>query len=151
MNKGSSIEATLEHKRNVSNLINSVVIELLNRAEEHDNAKMVDPELAMFDEYTPKLATSTYGSDEYKTFLKELQPALNHHYTTYRHHPEHFINGCKDMNLIDLVEMFVDWKAATLRHNDGNLMKSIDLNVLRFKLDEVSLYDILINSIEMFE
>ncbi len=151
MSKGSSIEATLEHKRNVSNLINSVIVKLLKRAEEHDNAKMVDPELAMFDEYTPKLATSTYGSEEYKTYLKELQPALDHHYATYRHHPEFHTNGCKDMNLIDLVEMFADWKAATLRHNNGDLMKSIDLNVLRFKLDEVSIYDILVNSIEMFE
>jgi hypothetical protein len=117
----------------------------------HDNTKLEDPELSLFDEMTPKLAKCTYGSDEYKGFLKELQPALEHHYARYRHHPEHFDNGCKDMNLIDIIEMLVDWKAATLRHNDGNILKSLELNRTRFGLDKVTLYDILMNSVEMFE
>ncbi|MGD9678113.1 MAG: DUF5662 family protein [Vulcanibacillus sp.] len=151
MIKGSSKESTLKHKRTITNLMNKVIIELLNRSMEHDNTKLEDPELALFDEYTPKLATTTYGSEKYNQFLKELQPALDHHYKMYRHHPEHHTNGCRDMNLIDIVEMFVDWKAASMRHNDGDILKSINLNALRFKLDEVSLYDILMNSIKLFE
>jgi hypothetical protein len=151
MSKGSSKESTLEHKRMITELMNAVVIELLERAMVHDNTKLEDPELSLFDEMTPKLAKCTYGSDEYKGFLKELQPALEHHYARYRHHPEHFDNGCKDMNLIDIIEMLVDWKAATLRHNDGNILKSLELNRTRFGLDKVTLYDILMNSVEMFE
>ena len=42
---------------------------------------------------------------------------------------ESSVNG---MNLIDLVEMFCDWKAATERHHDGNIRKSIDTNQERF-------------------
>lgn len=30
------------------------------------------------------------------------------------------------MNLIDIVEMFCDWKAASERQLDGNLLKSIE-------------------------
>jgi len=36
------------------------------------------------------------------------------------------------MNLIDLLEMLCDWKAATLRHNTGDIYKSLELNQKRF-------------------
>ena len=58
---------------------------------------------------------------------------------------------CKDMNIVDVVEMLVDWKAATLRHNDGNILKSLESNMVRFELDKVSLYDILLNSVGLLE
>lgn len=151
MAKGSSKEATLEHKQMIVQLMSAVVSDLLDRAVVHDNAKLEDPELALFDEMTPKLAKSTYNSDEYKQFLTQLKPALDHHYARYRHHPEHFPEGCKDMNILDVVEMLVDWKAATLRHHDGNILKSIESNRTRFGLDKVSLYDILVNSVDLFE
>ena len=51
--------------------------------------------------------------------------------------------GC--MNLIDIIEMLCDWKAATMRHNDGNIYKSIDLNQKRFKYSN-ELKDIFINT-----
>jgi hypothetical protein len=38
------------------------------------------------------------------------------------------------MNLIDLVEMLCDWKAASERHNDGNIRKSIEINASRFTI-----------------
>jgi hypothetical protein len=82
------------------------------------------------------LATLEYGSDEYQQCLNELKPALEHHYATYRHHPEHFPNGVNDMNLIDLCEVIADWKAASERHNDGNLIKSIEINAKRFHIDD---------------
>lgn len=39
-----------------------------------------------------------------------------------------------DMNLLDIVEMLCDWKAASERHNDGNIRKSIEINANRFGL-----------------
>ena len=74
-----------------------------------------------------------------------MKPALNHHYATYRHHPEHFQNGINDMNLIDIVEMIADWKAASERQKDGNLLVSIEKNAKRFHLDD-QLKQILINT-----
>ena len=149
--KGSSKESTLEHKLVVCSIINNFIIELMNRGLVHDNAKLEDPDVSLFDTYTPKLANCVYGSEEYQGFLTALKPALDHHYAHYRHHPEHFKNGCADMNILDIVEMLADWKAATLRHNDGNILKSLEHNRTRFRLDEVSLYDILLNSVELLE
>jgi hypothetical protein len=93
---------------------------------------MTEPEVEYFDTYTPKLAGTTYGSDEYKQLLAELKPALDHHYAINRHHPEHYENGIRGMNLVDLVEMFCDWYAASKRHDDGDIMKSIAINQKRF-------------------
>lgn len=39
-----------------------------------------------------------------------------------------------DMNLLDVVEMLCDWKAASERHNDGNIRKSITINANRFNM-----------------
>jgi hypothetical protein len=49
------------------------------------------------------------------------------------------------MTLLDLVEMFCDWKAATERHADGSIEKSIQHNKGRFKLTD-QLASILENS-----
>lgn len=61
-----------------------------------------------------------------------MKPALDHHYAHNRHHPEHFPDGIRGMSLLDLVEMLADWKAATERHADGDLARSIEINQARF-------------------
>ena len=126
---------TREHILEVTRRLNQVVTELVQRGPAHDCSKTEDPELEAFTRMTPRLAGSTYGSDEYKGMLKELGPALQHHYESNRHHPEHFPDGVAGMNLIDFVEMLCDWKAATMRHRNGDLGKSIEHNAKRFNLD----------------
>ncbi len=125
---------TFRHIERVRNLLNNCIKELLKRAELHDQTKLDSPEVELFTEYTDKLKHCDYGSEEYNGFLKSLKPALDHHYANNRHHPEHFKNGIDDMNLLDIVEMLCDWKAASERHNSGNIRKSIEINADRFKL-----------------
>ena len=141
---------TIKHIENVRKYIRLFVDKLISRGVEHDRLKLESPEVEIFTEYTPKLANSTYGSEEYNNFLKEMNVALQHHYANYRHHPEHFDKGINDMNLVDIVEMLCDWKAATYRHNDGNLLKSIELNARRFGYDD-QLKQIFINTAKMFD
>lgn len=149
MDKFETMVQTYEHKQNVNIYISSIIRDLLSRGILHDNSKLESPEVEIFAEYTPKLAKSTYGSDEYKGFLKEMGVALEHHYKNNRHHPEYFDNGLKGMNLVDLVEMLCDWKAATLRHNDGDILKSIELNQKRFGYTD-ELKQIFINTVETY-
>jgi hypothetical protein len=126
---------TLEHIQHVRNLINLAVVELLRRGVIHDQSKLGDLERKTFVEFTPKLKASTYGSPEYHGFLRDMKPALDNHYACNRHHPEHFgSDGVDGMNLIDLLEMLLDWKAATMRHANGDLHRSIEINTERFKL-----------------
>lgn len=123
---------TWEHIHEVQSRLRQVANELLDRAHGHDQSKLYSPEVEVFDEYTPKLKDSTYGSDEYKSFLEGMKPGLDHHYKHNDHHPEHFERGVHQMNLIQLIEMLADWKAATLRHDDSDLGKSIQINSKRF-------------------
>jgi len=125
---------TMRHIEKVRNYINLVIFNLLKRAERHDQSKLESPEVELFTEFTPKLAKSTYGSEEYNGFKKEMGDALAHHYANNRHHPEHHKHGINDMTLIDLIEMMVDWKSASERHNDGNILKSIEINGQRFDM-----------------
>lgn len=127
---------TLKHIKRVNTLLIDAAIELLNRAKRHDDSKLSNPEKELFDIYTPKLKGCTYGSDEYKVFLKELSVALDNHYKYNSHHPEHYHNGVDGMCLFDLIEMFLDWKAAGERHSDGNIYKSIEHNRERFGISE---------------
>ena len=136
---------TSMHIKRVAQLLSEAAIELLKRANVHDDSKLVSPEKEIFDEYTPKLSGVTYGSPEYKSFMDSMQVALKHHYANNSHHPEHYENGINGFNLFDLIEMFFDWKAASERHNDGNIMKSILINKDRFGMSE-QLVDIFNNT-----
>ena len=141
---------TQKHIETVRKYIRFIIDKLDNRGVKHDSSKLETPEVELFAEHTLQLANLTYGSDEYKDSLEQLKPALDHHYASNRHHPEHFVNGVNDMTLIDILEMFCDWKASTLRHNDGNLLKSIEINAERFNM-EGQLKAILMNTARMLD
>ncbi len=144
------IRDTKEHIAQVREFMMMFAQELIHRALVHDQSKLESPEVEIFTEYTPKLKHSTYGSDEYKTFLKEMQVALDHHYANNSHHPEFHSSGIRGMDLADIVEMFCDWKAATMRHANGNIKKSIEINKDRFGYSD-DLKEIFKNSIKIFE
>lgn len=138
---------TLRHIKRVAQLLTEASAELIRRANVHDNSKLESPEKEMFDSANNRLKGSTYGSDEYKGFLKDLKPALDHHYANNSHHPEHWNKGINGMDLFDILEMFFDWKAAGERHANGNIYKSIEINKERFKMSE-QLVDIFTNTAE---
>jgi len=128
---------TLDHIVRVQHFMSEAVENLLNRALVHDQSKLEEPEKSVLDRVTPKLRELTYGSDEYKASLAEMGDALQHHYRVNRHHPEHWSGGIYNMSLLDLIEMFCDSKAATERHADGDIMRSIDHNAGRFDLTDL--------------
>lgn len=153
---------TAKHIIRVRELLSVVMENLGARGLTHDQSKLRSPEKEIFDEFTPKLKGSTYGSSEYNEFLQAMSKGLEHHYAHNSHHPEHygfrkceacgevykpdFAEACEKcgcvklplsgrvagMSLLDVAEMFCDWKAATERHADGSLEKSIKLNKKRF-------------------
>lgn len=127
---------TLRHSRRVGELMAQAITALIDRSHRHDLSKTEAPEKAIFDEYTPRLKTSTYGSDEYAANLKGMGEALAHHYAHNAHHPEHHAEGITGMTLVDLIEMLADWKAATERHADGDLARSLEIQRDRFGISD---------------
>lgn len=145
----NSTADTLLHIKRVQELLNEAAIELIKRGNRHDATKLQSPEKELFDLYTPLLKKLTYGSEDYKESLKGLKVALAHHYENNSHHPEHYVNGVNDFDLFDLIEMFFDWKAATERHEDGDIMKSIDINKSRFQISD-QICDIFRKTVERY-
>ena len=145
--KEQCIKETKEHIQKVKENIHDVTSRLEKRAEVHDQSKMEQPELDIFVKYTPKLKNTTFGSEEYEEHLKGMGAALEHHYKVNSHHPEHYDNGIGGMCLLDLIEMLSDWKAATERHKDGDIVKSLEINKERFGISD-QLYEVLLNTVE---
>jgi len=131
----------------------SFAFRLMWRCIIHDFSKLRPCELKGFIKNIHNLRDSTYGSDEYYQALKEIEEPINHHYMANRHHPEHFFfnedddaslsqevlrerTDLSEMNLIDLVEMYIDWEAAVKKHDKGDISKSIEINSERFKASE---------------
>lgn len=141
---------TQKHIERVRYYIRMFTDRLTTRGVNHDKSKLESPEVELFAEHTEALSTTGYQTDEYKQHMEALKDALTHHYALSRHHPEHYSDGILGMNLIDIVEMFCDWKAATERHNDGNLLKSIEINAQRFGYDD-QLKRIFLNTAKLFD
>jgi hypothetical protein len=155
---------TYEHIDKVRKYLTIVLDNIAHRALVHDWSKLEPPEREMFDEFTPKLRDLEYGSPEYKAATKAMGPALEHHYEHNPHHPEYYgERGIRGMSLLDLVEMLVDWQAASERvksvrppmpaapgrpeapQYDSNIERSILLNKERWGYSD-ELAEILINT-----
>lgn len=65
---------TMKHIEKVREIIRVFTDKLTARGTEHDRLKMESPEVEIFTEYTPKLAETTYGSEEY---MKHLASRFN--------------------------------------------------------------------------
>lgn len=141
---------TIKHIENVRKFIKIFTDRLTQRGIDHDKSKLESPELEVFTKFTPMLAQLQYGTPEYQECLDNMRVALDHHYANCRHHPEHFTNGIRDMTLLDIVEMFCDWKASSMRQNNGNLLKSIEVNAERFGLDDL-LTQVFVNTAKIFD
>jgi hypothetical protein len=135
----SDYDSTLDTKEHISRVAGELVLVMGNlamRATLHDKSKLDEPEKSAFDQATPKLKNLVYGSEEYRACLREIKPALNHHYSVNDHHPEFYgEDGVLGMSLMAIIEMLCDWKVAGDRHDPPTgLNKSIAYNSVRFKI-----------------
>ncbi len=151
---------TLEHIEKVDAYIHEAIENLVQRGLMHDSSKLVEPELSVFNEYTPRLKDLVFGSEEYEANKRAMSGALEHHFSVNSRHPEHFENGIQGMSLLDLLEMICDWKAASERNRpgspppvgraehtqyDSNFARSIEINQERFGYSD-ELKSILLNT-----
>jgi hypothetical protein len=115
-------EITRAHIHRVRTLLDEMCMQLLTRGKTHDASKF-DPieagPLQVMQDLIDKEGPASFGSDEYRRRTALLGPMLDHHYANNRHHPEHYPDGVAGMDMIDMIEMFVDWKAASERGQDS--------------------------------
>ena len=132
--KTKCLAETLKHIKRVNYFLTLCGAEIVKRGLIHDDSKLEEPELTGFAVNTDKLSKVEYGSKEYRQMLEDLKPTIQHHYANNRHHTEHWPNGINDMNLIDVLEMLCDWRAAGERNKNGNIKKSIEVNAEKYNI-----------------
>lgn len=142
--KYDSAVDTMKHKVIVSQLIGGMSNRLIERRFSHDDSKLESPEKECYDKFIPKLREAKYGSPEYNKIKDEMGSGLQHHYEVNRHHPEHFSNGVNGMTLIDVVEMFCDWYAAS-QNSDTSFEEGLKMNFKKYHIDP-QLQDIMLNT-----
>ena len=130
-------------------LLAVLIREIHKRCLTHDQSKLLTPEVELFTANVERLAFVEFGRDEYLQALRDLRPALEHHYAHNRHHPEHFERGVYGMTLIDLMEMYCDWLASSLRTKGGDIYRSFEVTKDRFGLTD-DLIEVLVNTHERF-
>jgi hypothetical protein len=144
-----SREDTEKHIRRVNEYMTIIFRDIQRRGLLHDMSKLEPLEKEGYDKFTPFLKKYTFGSKEYFETTRKMKPILEHHYMKNRHHPEHFPDGIKGMNLVDLVELISDWKAASERDPNGDVMRGIDINAKRFNISD-DLVQILKNTVKEY-
>jgi len=139
----------LTHKRQVAQLLQRMANELLERAIVHDDSKFSVEEFDAYARAYPLFQVVPYQSAEYQALLHSIQPAIQHHYQSNRHHPEHFTDGITGMNLLDMIEMVCDWYVAS--HKAGRVPDDgVTRNQERFHIGE-QLFAILKNTVNAFD
>ena len=106
---------TLQHMTEVQENLAEIRAKLECRGFAHDRSKLLAVEFDGFCKTRPKFKLANYGSPEYRECVEEIRPSVEHHYKANRHHVAYHKCGFADMNLIDILEMLADWKAASRR------------------------------------
>lgn len=140
---------TFKHKVFVLGYIIRFCAKLVWRGIFHDLSKFTLYEGYIYGQSLPEFKKAKYGTEEYGRVLEMAQPAIEHHYALNRHHPQHFAEGYRSMNLLDFTEMYFDWKAASNKSSGtGSLEKSLLINAKRFKMSP-DIVGIMMNSTDL--
>lgn len=117
-----AVEVITAHRALVKDWMIEEVRSLLCRADQHDLSKFSPQEIGPLADMQRLIDTegqAPYGSAEYKRRTDLLGPMTAHHYAHNSHHPEHFADGVAGMDILDIVEMLCDWKAASTRGGEN--------------------------------
>lgn len=82
---------------------------LLQRANIHDNSKLVGPELELLSSLSEDKAGFTDPSIQLTSQQKKI---IEYHWANNRHHPEYF-KDVSEMSELDILEMVCDWYARS--------------------------------------
>lgn len=139
---------TLVHIARVQRHLESFCDALEMRGKAHDYSKLSAEEKPYYDEAIPRIKDTLFGTPEYTEAAKLLGPGLEHHKAVNSHHPEFYDREISGMDLLDLVEMFCDWRAANER--DGGKLTFSDSTRAAMERYGIGgqLAEILVNTVE---
>lgn len=125
------------HILDVRTFIEQIRFSLFLRGRDHDESKLQEPEFTLYEKLSENIKAIEdefgYGSHQYEKYIRDNQDAFYLHFKKNRHHPEYHPNGIDDMNLVDIIELFCDWKAAASKRGKP---VNLDANQKRFGVSD---------------
>lgn len=138
---------TIVHVSEVQANLHDMVSDLEKRSIVHDLSKFQDPEFSVFCSTRPEFKKVNYGTPEYEAVTEKAREGVEHHHAHNRHHTAYHENGIDDMNLMDIIEMLADWRAASRRSPDLSFADSLPKAFEKYKI-EPALQKTILNTIE---
>lgn len=136
MDERSNTEKYIKkHIERVRNRLSEFIFELYKRMKYHDASKLKEPEYSLWlrmDE-EPRYK---YGTREYKDKIRRNKRVFDLHYAHNSHHPEHYSQGVLDMDLVDLIEMLIDWISYKDDISIKDAIELIEMQSDRYNLSE---------------
>lgn len=128
------------HISRVTKHLNLFILLLAHRAYEHDQTKLGPRELPLWEKMDEE-PRYPYGSPEYFDKIQRNQEVFKRHYAANRHHPEHYINGIRDMTLVDITEMLCDWLGYKDNISYKEATKIVSEQMLKYGIITKAEYD----------
>lgn len=129
----------MRHRGLVQAQLTRLAYALEGRALTHDLSKFSADEFEGLTEINRVARIHPYGSSAYMESLKNNK-AIDLHFARNRHHPEYFPDGVDGMNLLDFIEMVIDWKAANIVHGQPGWEEVLQIQFNRFHLSPEQIY-----------
>lgn len=92
-----------------------LALNLLRRANVHDNSKLSKDEI---DKFIQIQEISQFGLNPKQVVNEAIKGMLTLHYNNNKHHPEHYADFDK-MSEIDVIEMVCDWHSRAVQCNSS--------------------------------
>lgn len=144
------LEKHVQHRYYVHFFVTKLIEELLLRANLHDISKLTSEEFDGFAKSIYYLKGPWGQEARPPEILKRLKQSLVTHYAYNDHHPEYFQNGMKDMDLIQMLELIVDWRAAMIGQGNHDIEETLRVGQERFKYPDY-VKDILRNTFKTIQ
>lgn len=115
-----------------------LIHELERRSLAHDLSKLSTDEIEGFVRINRAAREHAYGSEEYvESMRREKAPTgcITLHLSRNSHHPE-FHENDRDMGWLDIIEMVLDWKAASDTYGKNTLRDGLAVHRERFEFTE---------------
>lgn len=122
-----ALKDTAKHIDNVIRYMRSIINHLADRANEHDESLLIEPEASEFSKIGG--VNSLFNTKHVPQYI------LDHHYRNNTHHIEHYNEGIVGMDLLDIIEMLCDWKDLSKRH-DVDLIDYIKSNQAEYQYSD---------------
>lgn len=128
-------EYVLSHIRSVRVKLEVIIEEFKKRLLHHDQSKLESPEYELWRKMDEE-PRYKYGTPEYFDKIQRYKKVFDLHYKHNSHHPEHYENRILDMDLVDVLEMLIDWISYKNNIRITEAIELIDQQSKRYNLSE---------------